>query len=157
MKYISLTQNKKAIVDDEDYERINTLKWYFHRGRAVRKPPKVNGKTKGFIWMHREVLHATEGQIVDHINNDSLDNRKENLRFVTRSENQWNQKLGKRNTSGYKNIHWNKRKKVWRLNFTKNGRLFCFGHYKNIEDAIKGRNEYALKLHGGFNRPLEKV
>ena len=154
MQYINLTQNKQAIVDDEEYERINAFKWYFHRGRAVRHPPKINGKHKGFIWMHREIIKAIEGQIVDHINNDPLDNRKENLRFCTQSENQWNQKLGKRNTSGYKNIHFNKVKKVWGLHFTKFGKKYSFGYYKNIEDAIVARDKKALEFHNGFNKPL---
>jgi hypothetical protein len=154
MQYINLTQDKQAIVDDDDFEQINAFKWYFHRGRAIRSPAKINGKRKGFIWMHREIMKATEGQIIDHINNDALDNRKENLRFCTRSENQWNQKLSKRNTSGYKNIYWYKAKKVWRLHFTKFGKLHCFGYFKNIEDAIVARDEYAIKFHNGFNKPL---
>ena len=102
-------------------------------------------------------MNAKEGQIVDHINNDALDNRKENLRFCTRSENQWNQKLGKRNTSGYKNINFNKQKNVWRLHFTKFGKKYSFGYYKNIEDAIIARDKKALEFHKGFNKPLESI
>lgn len=91
MKRIPLSQGKVALVDDEDYDRLRRLPWHAHRvGRrtladqfyAAHNPP--SGVK---IMMHNVILKPPEGYVVDHINFDGLDNRRANLRIVSRSEN----------------------------------------------------------------------
>ena len=83
MKEIPLTQGAVAYVDDEDYERINAKNWSINpqgAGYAVRKGVRNLGEPRT-VEMHREILSAPRGTIIDHINGNSLDNRKCNLRF----------------------------------------------------------------------------
>lgn len=94
---IKLTQGKFALVDPEDYERVSAFKWHASlesRGTkyyAVRFCYDTGRRTK--IRMHRFILGLPPGifdpedRVVDHINNDSLDNRRENLEIVTQEEN----------------------------------------------------------------------
>lgn len=92
MKEIPLTQGKSTIVDDDDYEILSQHRWVFlaKTGYAYRSeyaPRKT-------VYMHRQILGVTDRRTdVDHINGDKLDNRKSNLRAVTRSQNQQNQKI----------------------------------------------------------------
>jgi hypothetical protein len=92
MKTITTKQGVKILVDDEDYLRLKAHKWSVNsRGYAVRFTEHL-GVKKG-IRMHREILELGEydgGMEVDHINRNKLDNRRCNLRLVTRSENQKN-------------------------------------------------------------------
>ena len=96
MKTIPLTQGKVAIVDDEDYEELAKYKWCAHQAPngcwyALRKGPLPGGRQKT-IYMHRALMAGDSQLEVDHINGDGLDNRRANLRLVTGSVNQRNQR-----------------------------------------------------------------
>lgn len=95
MKQIPLTQNKIAIVDDDLFDYLNQWKWYYNSGYACRK---VNGKHLG---MHRVVMKTHK--MIDHINGDKLDNRKENLRPTNHSLNAMNMRKH-RGKSVYKGV-----------------------------------------------------
>ena len=73
MKYIKLTQNKFALVDDGNFEFLNQWKWYFNGGYAVRGYPKR-------ILMHRVILNSPNGMEIDHKNRNKLDNSKNHSR-----------------------------------------------------------------------------
>lgn len=106
MREIPLTQNKVAIIDDEDYEYINQWKWDAHKsGRSWYA--ERQGSTK----MHRIINNTPKGYDTDHINGDGLDNRRCNLRTVTRRQNTQNRHTPK--SSKYPGVHWIKRDKRW--------------------------------------------
>ena len=90
--------------------------------------------------------------MVDHINGDTLDNRKCNLRICTQADNMKNQKKHIRNTSGYKGVSWNKKSKAWEVSITQNGKRHYLGMYKDKEEAIKVRKEAEEKYFGEYNR-----
>lgn len=96
MKEIQLNHGKVAFVDDEDYERLCGYKYSFsNHGYARRycKERSKNVRTSTCILMHHEIIGIPPvGLMVDHINRDRLDNRKSNLRFVTRKQNNANRK-----------------------------------------------------------------
>jgi len=108
MKTIQLTQNKVALVDDEDYEQLSKYKWCAHRidnnWYAVRCT--WNGGKRIFIQMHRDVLglKKNDGKQTDHKDFSGLNNQKSNLRVCTYHENNQNRRQHKRNTSGYKGV-----------------------------------------------------
>ena len=80
--------NRFCLVDDVDFEELSKYSWYLnHKGYAMRSRKYVNKKPdKGQILMHRMVLDPKEGLVTDHINNEKLDNRKQNLRNITNKE-----------------------------------------------------------------------
>ena len=92
MKYISLTKGARAIVDDEDFDYLNQWKWCLGKDNyAVRSSKKSDAlKKRKTIFMHLVIQpHAIE-QETDHINGNSLDNRRSNLRAVSPSVNRMN-------------------------------------------------------------------
>jgi hypothetical protein len=168
MKRIKLTQDKWALVDDEDYDRLNEHKWYAkreHKSRSskdkfyVRRnsPTDSNGKRKPIL-MHREITNAPKGMSVDHINGNPLDNRKDNLRVCTYSQNQMNRGKIKNNTSGYKGVFYMKRTKdminehlkPWKAQIRFNGKVIYLGIYKTKEPAARIYDKKALELFGEF-------
>jgi len=109
MKQIPLTKGKFALVDDEDYERIILLnrKWHFHKSgyATISTSKRINGVEKhSSVKMHRFVMNAENGQIVDHKDGDRLNNQKSNLRFCSTIENSRNLRKYDRNKSGYKGV-----------------------------------------------------
>lgn len=151
MKEIRLTQNKVALVDDEDFERLNQWKWcaYKHRNTfyAVRSTYK-QGKEN--IKMHRQILNLKkgDGNICDHKNRNGLDNRKENLRLTTTGLNKYNCKKYVSNTSGYRGVSWYKDKRKWGADISKNGvGTFC-GYYDDKVDAAKAYDYAAIRIWG---------
>lgn len=96
MKYIPLTNDSRlAIVDEEVYEELSKFKWCSAKGSGSYTSKLNNYAMKTSspqISMHRLVMKAPKGTIVDHINHNTLDNRRANLRFVTASQNQLNLK-----------------------------------------------------------------
>ena len=112
MKEIQLTQGKVALVDDEDYEYLNQWKWYANEWKggklyAVRNVRK-NKQYIGYESMHRLLSSNKDKKLVtDHINGNTLDNRKSNLRICTISENTKNRQIQKNNKSGFKGVRYN--------------------------------------------------
>ncbi|MFZ2146955.1 MAG: HNH endonuclease signature motif containing protein [Sedimentisphaerales bacterium] len=102
---IPLTQNLWAIVDITDYEELSKHKWfakkttiktYTYGSYYAARSKKVDGKVKT-IYMHREITNCPDDKEVDHINRNTLDNRRENLRVSTRAENMANRTQAYRN------------------------------------------------------------
>ena len=98
--------------------------------------------------LHRFLTDCPQGMVVDHINGNTLDNRRENLRVCTQKENVRNQhKLAKNNKSGYRYIHWHKRDKKWIVQIYHKEVFRTFV----LEEAIKYRNEYLKQLNLCYN------
>jgi hypothetical protein len=100
--------------------------------------------------MHRILINCPKDKIVDHINRNTLDNRKENLRIVNKSQNAMNSKKQKNNSSGYRGIYHDKKDNSYDSFINKDGKRFYLGRYKNIIEAAKAYNEAAIKLHGKY-------
>ena len=149
MKQITLANKSTfALVDDSDFECVNQWKWHLDiTGYAVRKPKS------GKIYMHRLLLNVGAKQ-VDHINGNTLDNRRSNLRPSTIAENRRNKGPKSENTSGYKGV--TKRKNKWIAQISANGTGYYLGIFDNKESAAKAYNKAATQLHGEFAK-LNKI
>ena len=151
-KRIPLTRGKYAIVDDKDYEWLGQWRWYCDQdermGYAVRGAT-VNGK-RTTLQMHRVILNLKKGEITDHINGNGLDNRRCNLRKCTPSQNMWNRRKPKNNTSGYIGVDWHKRDKKWQARICRDRKQKHLGCFDDIEEAARAYDRAALELHGEF-------
>lgn len=150
-KLIPLTKGYFAIVDDDDYEKLNCHKWY---AKSIRHSHIVYASRDiGSIheMMHRVIMGNPDGVSIDHINGNSIDNRKENLRICTHSQNLSNRsKMNTKNTSGYKGVGWSKNARKWSASITHNYKKIHLGYFFDIIDAAKARDVAALKYHGEF-------
>lgn len=152
MRRIKLTQDRYALVDDDDYDYLSQFKWMYNRkrGYAVRNPPRILGYRKS-VYMHREIVKAPSGFEIDHINNIKLDNRKKNLRICSHLENQRNLPLS-RNKSGYRGVSWYKPTNKWRATIKVDKKFKHLGLFINIIDAAKAYDNAAKIYHGSFAR-----
>lgn len=152
MKTIPLSKGKCVIVDDGDYDYLDQWKWHMgNKGYAMRsqhiKNLKIDGKYKHKnILMHHLLIEIPKGKACDHINRDKLDNRRSNLRCVTRLQNQHNMKVFNTNTSGHAGVSWVKKEKKWRARIVVNYREIALGTFLDFTLAVSARKE-AEKLY----------
>ncbi len=154
MKYIPLTQGKFAIVDDEDYEWLNQWKWCVSKQKngdyyAVRRTRKEEGPNSKWILMHRQILKAQLGEQIDHRNHCGFDNRRNNLRFCTNSQNQHN-RVPQIGTSKYKGVCWQKVAKKWLSQIKHNNNRIYLGCFENEKDAARAYDAKSRELYGEF-------
>lgn len=90
---------------------------------------------------------------IDHINGDRSDNRIDNLRVATSSDNGCNKKLLPSNKSGYRGVSWNKEKRKWQARIQKNRKVHILGYFDDIEKARMAYLEASVRIHGEFARP----
>ena len=150
-KEIPLTQGFVAIVDDEDYEELMQWKWYANVGvgspRATRMAPRDGEGRQKTILMHRQIMNAPDARVVDHINHDTLDNRRStNLRVCTRAQNQANRIKRAPGTSQFKGVHWDTQRMRWRARLRINGREIRLGRFRDEKEAARAYNR-AAKEH----------
>lgn len=108
-------------------------------------------------YVHRIIFlmhHGYLPKFIDHIDGNRNNNKVENLREATHSENARNQKTPVNNSSGYKNVFWHKTKKSWVVCISLNNKLHHFGNYQNLTDAIQVAKESRNLLHKNFARHL---
>ncbi len=96
--------------------------------------------------MHRLIMDCPDGMDVDHINGDGLDNRRENLRIVTRSQNLRNRKTFKNSKSGFKGVIFNPVNGKWKA-------IINLGTFDTSEEAAKAYDEAIKKLFGPLAKP----
>ena len=159
MKEIKLYGGLNAIVDDEDFERVNAVKWgVTKKGEFghiyVRRRIKENGRTINYL-MHRFILNMSDKLHVDHINGNGLDNRRENLRTCNESQNQCNRPKQKNNTTGFKGVSVisGRCKKKFRAQIHTNKETIYLGSFLTAVEAAKAYDSSAIKIHGNFAKP----
>lgn len=142
----------QAIVDDDDYEELNYFNWEF-RGMTIVRQYSFNGKGKIMsLASHVFKGDIPDGCVIDHINRNPTDNRKENLRVATRSENgyntgPWNPRTMKK-YSGYKGVGTNR--DLWTARIFFKSRFFNVGTYQNEMEAAAAYDYAARKLFKEF-------
>ena len=104
---------------------------------------------------HRLIYLLFTGELpecIDHIDGNKVNNKIENLRKATNSQNNCNAKISKRNTSGHKGVTWHKLKNKWQAQIYLQGTNYFFGLYDNIEDAVKAVRDNRQNIHQEFAR-----
>jgi len=142
----------KVLLDSDDYDRVTAMgKWYISKNRNLlyaRKGITINGKDAK-LYLHRFVLNAPKGKMVDHINHNTLDNRKENLRLCTHAENLRNCRP---RTDGYKGVRQRRGEYTWCTEIVHNQKYYYVGTHITPEEAALAYDKKAKELHGEFAR-----
>lgn len=143
-----------VLLDDEDYERIKkdfeNLKWTVTKNRNkfyVQK--RVNGKN---IYLHRYIMNCPKGKYVDHINHNTLDNRKQNLRITNNADNLRNGEIRVNNKTGIKGVYFDNKRNKYVANIKVNYKGIFLGRFDTLEEATQIRKEAEIKywaVNGG--------
>lgn len=151
MLEIPTTLGKTFIIDDEDLDLISQYKWhaYEHRNTYyVSTNVKTNGKWTT-VGMPTIIMKAKDRKQLDHKNGNGLDNRKENLRYCSSSQNSQN-RHGGFGTSPFKGVHWHKPIGKWCSRIGYEGSRIILGYFASEEDAARAYDSKAKELFGEF-------
>lgn len=154
---VPLTRGRVAIIDKSDAYLVASSNWsamktgrdkfYAKRNRLVGDGPGPKA-----VLMHRIILSPPDGMVIDHINGDSLDNRRENLRIARQADNCRNSKMRSDNTSGLKGVFWDKYTGRWMAAIGYQGKFHNLGRFDAPEDAKAAYDEAASNMFGEFAR-----
>jgi len=143
---VELTRGKVALVDSTDMPLLVGRKW---------KAMFTGGKywyavSNDGVYMHRLILNAPTGAIVDHINHDSLDNRRENLRLATTAQNIAHQRHKRGCSSKYKGVCWDKHRECWMAQIKVDWKAKYLGSFDSEKEAARAYDAAASEAFGEF-------
>lgn len=132
---IPLTRGKITLVDADDYGALAGYRWYYAKGYAARSLRSAPNAIPRHWAMHRQILTVPPGYSVDHINHDTLDNRRANLRPATPAEQARNQRPRRDTTSSLKGVSWHGLVGRWAARIRVDGRLVVLGYFATEVEA----------------------
>ena len=153
---IRMAQPRYAIVDPEDYERLSKYEWEARRARnspfyAARQALNPSTGKYTLIFMHKEIIEVGEGLFADHINHNTFDNRKANLRPATQTQNNRNRrKFSGPSKSKYKGVYRKKYLKKWVAQIGVDKKVIHLGCFEKEKDAARAYDQAAKKYHKEF-------
>lgn len=146
--------NLYAVIDEEDYELVSRYRWYPSDHSPAIYACSMPTK-RGEIRMHRLILNAPDGILVDHKNGNTLDNRRCNLRLATHANNAQNGKVQSNNSSGFKGVcadgAW------WRAEISVDSRRVWLGRYVSSTAAASAYDHAAREYHGEFAKTNQEM
>lgn len=153
---VPLTQGFVAIVDI-DQEWVLSRKW-FVSGAKSGHPYAVTGASAHRLIMHREILgDACIGLVVDHLNGNTLDNRRSNIRAVSSSQNSHNVKVFRHSKSGVMGVIRDWRRDGWVASIRVSGKRKWLGSFASLEDAARARALAEIEYWGVEPRRAEEL
>jgi len=152
MKLIPLTQGKFTQVDDDNYEELSKHKWHAASRDGVDFIAS-SARNNGHVLMHRLIMNCPAGLVVDHIDHNTLNNQKCNLRICTLAENTRNSRKSKTCSTGFKGVfrlgkyHHSK---PFQSVIESNKKNYYLGTFATPEEAARAYDEKAKELFGDF-------
>lgn len=143
-------KDKYTILDDDDYEALKDKKICFINAGKGYAVYYTGGDT---FWLHRVIMKTPKEMDTDHINGDTLDNRKENLRVCTHQQNLANRKKQlTKSSSRYKGVSWSKKEKKWEASLYVGGKRHSLKYHTDEKAAAMAYNAKAKEIFGSFAR-----
>jgi hypothetical protein len=149
---LPLSRGMVALIDAADWQACSAHKWQAgDTGEGRFYARRRDHKAGRHIFLHREIMCAPKGRCVDHVNGNTLDNRRVNLRICTILQNNWNSRtvVGK---SGVKGVSWSKSNHRWIAQIRAGGPKIHLGTFRSIEEAAVAYADAAALMHGEFAR-----
>lgn len=147
-------KNEPFYIDLEDLEKVRQYCWYSDLDEKNSNETKyiVTSTPHKQLRLHRYILNINDNKIhVDHINHNTFDNRKINLRAVTVNQNCYNRRKSKLNTSGVPGVVWKKANRKWVVTIGHDGKREYLGLFSSMDDAIKIRKDAEEKYFGEYS------
>ena len=150
-----MNQPRYSKVDPEEYYRLRKYEWVAQTiGKCCYARRRIAGgkKSRGsIVYMHQDIIKAPKGKVIDHVNNDGMDNRNANLRAATPSQNMHNRKkYDRKSSSKYKGVHWYKQYSKWTARIRYENKRIFLGYFESEIDAAKAYDKAAKKYHKEF-------
>ena len=157
---IKLTKGYEALIDIDDVHLVSGKNWCASESKRSDGSIKTvyaicfdySGGKKTQIKMHRILLNAHSQSVVDHIYGNGLNNRRNNIRLVSISQNSTNCRKYSNNTSGFKGVSWSKRRRKWESYIKTNNKTIHLGFFEDINSAAAAYEFASKKIHGEFGR-----
>ncbi len=156
--WVELSKGYYTLIDRADYDRVTEFSWCAQVRKtnplvyALRGPNTTRRNPYGSVsrhrYLHRFLMDAPEGYVVDHINGDTLDNRRSNLRVVTQRQNIANSRTY--NRTGYKGV--TRRGRRWVAQIRDGARIRIIGSFFSLEDAARAYDAEAYRMYGDCAR-----
>jgi len=149
---LKLTNGKYTLIDKKFYDKVKNYKW---RQDSLAGHVVITIGKKGhrkLLRLHRLIINVKDGELVDHINGNVLDNRLKNLRLANKSKNAMNRGKQRNNTSGYKGVSFNKQMNMWQAQLVANKIKRLNSFFKTKKEAAIAYNNAAIKFHKEFAR-----
>lgn len=148
------SKGEEILCDNADVPFLSGYTWHVDHssGKAYARAMTRTDGIQSHVKMHRLLLSAPEGVLVDHWNGNGLDNRRENLRLATHAQNICNSKRYSHNKSGYKGVYAEPKRGRWSAQIRVDKKLIYLGSFENVLDAARAYNEAALLHFGEFAR-----
>ncbi|AGN51638.1 HNH endonuclease [Vibrio phage eugene 12A10] len=149
--YTDNTLSNYFMIDFEDLEKVYSIGWMIHNDDRNFYVREGSGERR---FLHRVLTNCPERMFVDHINGNGLDNRKINLRVVTKAENNRNTKLHCNNTSGKSGVYLRPETGKWRAKIGHDGKVISLGEFETKDAAILAREiaELQFNYHNNHGR-----
>jgi WD40 repeat protein len=160
MKIINI-KGHDVMLDDEDVNFVQSHKWqidsawkrgkiyFFYNDHYYKEDGK---RTTYHKFLHRLLMGTPVGLVTDHIDGNTLNCQKSNMRICTQDENNKNIKMPNTNTSGYKGVSWHKGHKKWRADIHVDGHQVSLGIYDDPKKAYEVYCAAKKKYHGPYGR-----
>lgn len=131
-----------AKVSAEDYEKVNSIFWTLQNKGYCRGYDK---NTRKMVLLHKTITGTNSAVLIDHINRNKLDCRRENLRLADKRINSLNRDVCKANSTGVTGVSFDATKNKYRAYGKERGRQVWLGYYQTLEEAASARNRYLLR------------
>lgn len=154
VKEIALREGQITLVDDGDYEIASLFKWSATSTKRARTAYAIRrDRNNKMHLLHRDIMNAPDGVMVDHINGNGLDNRRCNLRFVDKYQNTSNRRPSKVNKLGFKGVRcFPNKTKAFRATITHHHQVTILGYFLTVEEAAKAYDSAAVVYFGDYAR-----